>query len=114
MTDQTDKQAADNLASENLARALREAEALEAGLAKVFASIEPAAGAAERLLARLAELPFHESQLTLDDAEPYSFEQALRAQTQPSAPSHEGSDLLAAGLEEQPIDEAELDPDEEA
>lgn len=101
MTDQTD----------SLARELREAEALEAGLAKVFASVQPPAGAVERLLARLAELPFHESQLTLDDAEPYSFEQALRAQTQPSEPSHEGTDLLAAGLEEEPIDD-ELDPDE--
>ena len=88
----------------NLARELREAERLESGLGRLFDSLQPPFAADQRLLAKLDGV-FHESQLTLDDAGPYSFEEAL-AQSQAA-----GSDLLAAGLEleEEPIDEQDLD-----
>ena len=89
----------------DITRELREAERLEAGLTGFFASLQPPAGASERLMAQLGE-GFHESQLTLDDG-PYNFELAARAQEQDPA----GSDLLAAGLEEQVIDEDEMDPE---
>lgn len=116
MTDQPKK-------TQTIAAALREAEVIEAGLTRLFAATQPPVDAAERLLAQLASrfegahAGFHESQLTLDTAEPYSFEQAFRAQ---QAQDHQGADLLAAGLEtgpeteseEMPIDEAELDPDD--
>ncbi len=90
----------------DITRELREAERLEAGLTGFFASLQPPAGAAERLLARFEHGEFHESQLTLDDG-PYSFELAAHAQEQETA----GSDLLAAGLEEEITDEDELDPE---
>lgn len=90
---------------------LRQAEALEAGLTRAFASLQPPSGAIERLLAKLAELEFNESQLTLDQNDPYNFEQALLAQQQDA--EYEGSDLLAAGLEEEPIDESEFDDEED-
>lgn len=92
----------------NIARQLREAESLEAALTRLFAALTPPFGAAQRLLAKL-DGAFHESQLTLDDAGPYSFEQAAAlAQFDADMP-----DLLAAGLEEEPIDEDELDDGEE-
>lgn len=91
----------------NLARELHEAETLESALTQVFAMLEPPQGAKQRLLAVLEADGFHESQLTLDAGEPYSFEEALIAQ------QYVGTDLLAAGLEEEPIDEDEFD-DEEA
>lgn len=92
---------------------LREAEALEGGLTRLFASLQPPYGAAQRLLAKL-EGAFHESQLTLDDAGPYSFEQAAALMGTDQAEADKLiPDLLAAGLEEQPIDEDELDDEEE-
>ena len=95
----------------SIARELIEAEALEALLSSAFASLQPPVGATQRLLAKLDSDSFHESQLTLDADAPYSFEEAL--QNQALAQPYEGSDLLAAGLEEEPIDEDELDPDDE-
>ena len=86
---------------DNLARELREAEKLEKGLTRSFSALQPPYGASQRLLAKLGDHAFHESQLTLDDAGPYSFEKAF-AQAQAD---EAGTDLLAAGLEEQPLDE---------
>ncbi|MGB0767505.1 MAG: hypothetical protein ACPGYV_07320 [Phycisphaeraceae bacterium] len=88
-------------------RELREQEAAEHGLTRFFAALTPPAGAKERLLAKL-ENRFHESQLTLDDSGPYSFEEAAALAQVDEATS----DLLAAGLEEQII-EAELDDEDE-
>ncbi len=90
----------------NIARELRESEILEAGLSRLLGTIVPPMGATDRLMSRLSEASFHESQLTLDDAGPYSFEEAAKA-----AELFAGSDLLAAGLEEEEINEDELDPD---
>ena len=91
----------------NLKRELREAEKVETGLTQLFASLQPPAGAAQRLQARLGG--FHESQLTLDDSGPYSFEEAAAMAELDAA----DSDLLAAGLEEEPVedDEDEIDQD---
>jgi hypothetical protein len=89
-------------------RELREQEAAESGLTLFFASIVPPHGAKERLLAKL-DNTFHESMLTLDDQGPYSFEEAA-AMAQIDEVT---TDLLAAGLEEGPIDEDGLDDEEE-
>jgi|GEM_PF-3000825 len=92
----------------SLARELRGAESLEAALTRMFAAMQLPHGAAQRLLAKL-EGTFHESQLTLDDAGPYSFEMAAaQARFDANMP-----DLLAAGLEEDQIDESEFDSEEE-
>lgn len=88
-------------------RELREQEATEKGLTRFFAAIVPPAGAKERLLGKL-DSAFHESMLTLDEAGPYSFAQAAAMAQRDDATT----DLLAAGLEEEPIDEAELDDDQ--
>lgn len=90
MTDQT---------KNNIARELREAEKFESELTRLFESLQPPFAASDRLLARLDGAGFHESELTLNDAGPYSFEQAVAER------EAAGSDLLAAGLEEQEIDE---------
>lgn len=87
-------------------RELREQESTEAGLTRLFASIVPPAGARERLLGKL-DSAFHESMLTLDDAGPFSFEDAAAL----AQIDEVSTDLLAAGLEEEPIDE-ELDEEE--
>lgn len=87
-------------------RELREQEATENGLTRFFETIVPPAGAKARLLARL-DSAFHESMLTLDDAGPYSFEEAAALAQIDEATT----DLLAAGLEEEPIDD-ELDEEE--
>lgn len=86
-----------------LDRELREQEATESGLTRFFASLIPPFGAKERLLAKL-DNSFHESQLTLNDAGPYSFEDAAALAMVDEATS----DLLAAGLEEEEIED-ELD-----
>ena len=83
---------------------LREQEVTERGLTAFFASIVPPFGAKERLLVAL-DNAFTESMLTLDDHGPYSFEQAA-AMAQIDEVT---TDLLAAGLEEGPIDEDGLD-----
>lgn len=85
-------------------RELREQEATESGLTRFFSSLVPPFGAKERLLAKL-DNSFHESQLTLNDGGPYSFEEAAAMAQIDEATS----DLLAAGLEEEEIDEDELD-----
>lgn len=85
-------------------RELREQEATESGLTLFFASLVPPFGARERLLAKL-DNAFHESMLTLDDGGPFSFEDAA-AMAQIDDVT---TDLLAAGLEEEPIDEDEFD-----
>ena len=82
----------------NIASELREAERVESLLTRLFASIQPPIGALERLLAKLRDASFHESELTLDDSGPYSFEQAAQFE-------RFESDLLAAGLDEEEIDE---------
>lgn len=89
-----------------LDRELREQEITETGLTRVFASIVPPTGAKERLLSKL-DNAFTESMLTLDDGGPYSFEQAAAMAQIDEATT----DLLAAGLEEEPIDD-ELDEEE--
>jgi len=91
----------------DLVNELKEAEKVESTLTRLFASLQPPFGAKDRLLAKLSD-GFHESQLTLDDAGPYSFAEAARLA---QADQHAGSDLLAAGLEEEPIED-ELDDDE--
>lgn len=85
-------------------RELREQVATERGLTVLFASIVPPFGAQQRLLAKL-DNAFHESMLTLDDHGPYSFEEAA-AMAQIDEVT---TDLLAAGLEEEPIDEDDFD-----
>lgn len=91
----------------DLGKELKEAEKVESSLTRLFASLQPPFGAKDRLLAKLAD-GFHESQLTLDEAGPYSFEQAARLA---QADREAGSDLLAAGLEEEPIED-ELDEEQ--
>ena len=89
-----------------IAKELREAERFERVLDRLFAAMLPPDGARERLLAKL-EGAFHESELTLNDAGPFSFQQAV-------ADRDFETDLLAAGLEDDDyIDEDELDPDED-
>lgn len=89
----------------NIARQLREAETLESRLTRLFAELAPPVGAAERLLAKLDKGVFHESHLTLDDAGPYNFdEHAALAEADSGMP-----DVLAAGLEEELIDENPFD-----
>lgn len=88
-------------------RELREQEATETGLTLFFASIVPPHGAKERLLAKL-DNTFHESMLTLDDGGPYSFEEAAAL----AQIDEVTTDLLAAGLEEGPVDEDGLDEEE--
>ena len=88
-------------------RELREQEATETGLTAFFASIVPPAGAKARLLGEL-ENAVTESMLTLDDGGPFSFEEAAAM-----AQIDEGTtDLLAAGLEEEPIDDDDVDEEE--
>ena len=82
---------------------LREQEVVQTSLTQFFASLQPPFGAQSRLLAKL-DNSFHESQLTLDDAGPYSFEEAAAMAQLDEATS----DLLAAGLEEEEIED-ELD-----
>ncbi|MFN3168999.1 MAG: hypothetical protein ACE37H_18275 [Phycisphaeraceae bacterium] len=106
MTDQTTSKPT-NDPIDDLARELREAEKLERGLDRALSAVQPPFGAVQRLMAKLGEGVFHESQLTLDDAGPYSFEKAAAAQARADA---ERTDLLAAGLEEQEIDD-ETDAD---
>lgn len=87
---------------------LRQQEATETGLTGFFATLEPPYGARQRLLAKLDGV-FHESQLTLNDAGPYSFaDHAALTDADADVP-----DLLAAGLEEEPVDEDELDEEDE-
>lgn len=83
----------------NLAKKLREAEAIESSLTRLFGSLQPPFAASDRLQAKL-DNQFHESQLTLNDTGPYSFEQAMQDAQQDTE-----SDLLAAGLEEEPIED---------
>jgi len=97
MTDQRDN---------SIERELREQEATENGLTRLFETIVPPAGARERLLAKL-DNAFTESMLTLDDRGPYSFEEAAAMAQIDEATT----DLLAAGLQEEPIDD-ELDEEE--
>lgn len=112
MTD--DKQ--DKLAR-GLRKELTEAEALERDLDRLFESLQPPYGAQDRLMAQLQPPAFSERDLVLDREPidgPYSFEQALAEQQAQldadQADQAAGSDLLAAGLEEEPIEE----PDEPA
>ena len=91
----------------NLKRELKEAEKLESGLTHLFGSLQPPMGAAQRLQAKLVGGAFHESELTLDDTGPFSFEQAAAAAER----DEQGSDLLAAGLEEEPVEDEEENPD---
>lgn len=107
MTD--DKQ--DKLAR-GLRKELTEAEALERDLDRLFESLQPPYGAQDRLMAQLQAPAFSESELMLDSEPidgPYSFEQALAEQQAQldadQADQAAGSDLLAAGLEEEPIEE---------
>lgn len=106
MTD--DKQ--DKLAR-GLRKELTEAEALERDLDRLFESLQPPYGAQDRLMALLQPPAFSESDLVLDREPidgPYSFEQALaEQQAQLDADQAAGSDLLAAGLEEEPIEESD-------
>lgn len=95
MTDQQDN---------SIEQELREQEAMENGLARFFETLAPPAGAKARLLSKL-ENAFTESMLTLDDQGPFSFEQAA-AMAQIDDVT---TDLLAAGLEEEPIDDDEFD-----
>ena len=88
-------------------RELREQEATESGLTRFFETLAPPAGAKARLLSKL-DNAFTESMLTLDDQGPYSFAQAA-AMAQIDEVS---TDLLAAGLAEEPIDEDDLDEEE--
>lgn len=113
MTD--DKQ--DKLAR-GLRKELTEAEHLEQGLDRLFESLQPPYGAQDRLLANLLQpdppAAFDESDLVLDGGVsdgPYSFEAALaRQQAEQEADEAAGSDLLAAGLEEEPIDDDQDTP----
>ncbi|MFI4860901.1 MAG: hypothetical protein ACIAXF_09500 [Phycisphaerales bacterium JB063] len=105
--------------AKGLRKELTEAEALERDLDRLFASLQPPYGAQNRLENRLMAIldpaqAFDESDLVLDggaDQGPYSFEQALAQQQAQDAET--GSDLLAAGLEEEPIEEtdAQVQPD---
>ena len=88
-------------------RELREQEATECGLTLFFASIVPPFGAKERLLDTL-DNAFTASMLTLDDQGPYSFEHAAAMAQIDEATT----DLLAAGLEEEPIDDDDVDEEE--
>lgn len=92
----------------DIANELRQAEQMESALTRLFSSLQPPHGAADRLLAKL-EGTFHESELTLDDSGPYSFQEAA-AMAEFDA---KASDLLAAGLEEEPVDEDALDDEED-
>jgi hypothetical protein len=107
MTD--DKQ--DKLAR-GIRKELTEAEALERDLDRLFGSLQPPYGAQDRLMAQLQQPAFSERDLVLDREPiegPYSFEQALAEQEAlreaEQADQVAGSDLLAAGLEEEPIEE---------
>lgn len=83
---------------------LREQEATESGLTALFTSIVPPTGAKARLLGKL-ENAFTESMLTLDNAGPFSFEEAAAL----AQIDEVTTDLLAAGLEEEPIDDDDVD-----
>lgn len=96
-----------NNITNDLGRELREAEKLEKGLSRMFESLQPPFASAQSLLAQLGDGGFHESQLTLDDAGPYSFEEAAAQAQVKSQDKAAGSDLLAAGLEEQAIEDGE-------
>jgi len=97
---------------QKLARGIRkeltEAQALEQDLDRLFGALQPPYGAQDRLQAILDPAQaFSEQDLVLDGGlpdGPYSFEDAL-AQQEAANDSETGSDLLAAGLEEEPIDE---------
>lgn len=101
MTDQNNK------LPDVLRRELLETELLEATLTRVLARAVPPFGAEQRLQAKLAE-GFHESELMLDasgtEAGPFNFEQAVAAMRQDQDDA--ANDLLAAGLEEEEIDES--------
>lgn len=90
-----------------LRKELTEAQCLEQDLDRLFGSLQPPYGAQDRLQAILAPTQaFSEQDLVLDGGlpdGPYSFEDALAQQD--LADAEAGSDLLAAGLEEEPIDE---------
>jgi len=100
---------------QKLARGIRkeltEAQALEQDLDRLFGSLQPPYGAQDRLQAKIDPAQaFSEQDLVLDAGlpdGPYSFEEALAQQ---QADDEAGSDLLAAGLEEEPIDEKNDDP----
>ncbi|MEM9416506.1 MAG: hypothetical protein AAGA29_13675 [Planctomycetota bacterium] len=100
-----------NKLAKGLRKELTEAEALERGLDRLYASLQPPFGAENRLNDRLMAITdpaqaFDESELVLDGGPqtgPYSFEEALAQQRTDDAEA--GSDLLAAGLEEGPIEE---------
>lgn len=102
MTDQA------NELPDALRRELLETELLEATLTRVLRRAVPPFGAEQRLQAKLAE-GFHESELMLDaapgtDAGPINFEQAVAAMQRDQDDAT--SDLLAAGLEEEEVDES--------
>ena len=105
MTDQTNK------LPDALRLELLETELLEATLTRVLGRAVPPFGAEQRLQAKLAE-GFHESELMLDasgtdsgnDSGPFNFEQAVAAMQRDQDDA--ASDLLAAGLEEEEIDES--------
>lgn len=117
MTDDTTNDKKGKLAK-GLRNELTEAEALERDLDRLFESLKPPYGAQDRLMARLEQpKAFTEQDLILDGGViegPYSFEQALADQQ--AADEVKGNDLLAAGLEEEPIEEKKHDsvqPDDE-
>ena len=91
-----------------LRRELTEAQCLEQDLDRLFGALQPPYGAQDRLQAILDPAQaFSEQDLVLDGGlpdGPYSFEDAL-AQQEAANDSETGSDLLAAGLEEEPIEE---------
>ena len=93
--------------SESLQSEFARMQDLETGLDQAFGSLQPPYGADQRLMSALQEAQaFQESDLTLDKelAGPYSFEQAAAQQ---QAHQDSDTDLLAAGLEEGPVEPIE-------
>ncbi|MEM9021207.1 MAG: hypothetical protein AAGC44_11625 [Planctomycetota bacterium] len=88
---------------ESLRRELLAAERLESGLTALLSRLEPPYGAIERLLAKI-QPSFHEHDLMLDGGydQPINFQQAIAAMQA----DQDTDDLLAAGLEEEPLDES--------
>jgi len=97
--------------SSDLRKQLQGLESLERLLDSAYGGLEPPAGAVEQLLGQLAgavaesESAFSEADLMLDqaaDTGPINFEQAVARMQSEDTDDH-GSDLLAAGLEEEPV-----------
>lgn len=88
---------------ESLRRELLATERLESGLTALMSRLQPPFGAVDRLMAKL-QPAFHERDLMLDgdhaDTGPINFEQAVAAMR--ADDPADKSDLLAAGLEEEP------------